>query len=289
MSIDSASAPHLPRIDASLSIVEKKPSYAYLPAKMVSGATLPDPNLTQLNGEMAPFNKFKNLGNPDMLVVKKTPDGMLFISENSFVVDFSGREIPRALLITKEGAQLMKEIPNIIKMIDKGELVERKPKTTTSGAKGAGYGHSGTTTIVELSNGNSIAIKRFNRYKSENRNDGVRMNIGGLEVAKFAFALKKTELANKIRQPNIFFASQDILVMENIEDLSPIENISKTHPELDNTIRAMKRWLYIIANRVWQDLGLIGSIDSTYTENLYIDRSPLEIAKLKLVWIDPII
>lgn len=115
------------------------------------------------------------------------------------------------------------------------------------------------------------------------------MNIGGLEVAKFAFALKKTELANKIRQPNIFFASQDILVMENIEDLSPIENISKTHPELDNTIRAMKRWLYIIANRVWKDLGLIGSIDSTYTENLYIDRSPLEIAKLKLVWIDPII
>jgi len=290
-------------------MVDIQRSYAYLPKEMVGETTKPEPSFSELNRiEKFPFTEFDVLGDTSpaninttdldgsikdaisaIFDIQKTDDGTLFISKRSFTVDLQDREVPRALLITQRGSELMKDVPGILKLIDKGELPERNPRTKIYGEKSVNYGWSGRATVVELPNGKSVVVKRFNRYEKEKKTDGRRMFVGGLEVAKYKFALDKSEVASRIRMPDIYFASQDILVMENIEDLTPINDVLSERIDLQNTIRAMTKWLYLVSKRVWNSLGLFGGLEGNRLEdNLYADRAPLEIDKLKLVWLDPI-
>ncbi len=290
-------------------MVDIQRSYAYLPKEMVGDTTKPEPTDLELNqiGKF-PFTEFDVLGDTSpinintvdldgsikdaiskVFDVQKTDDGTLFVSKRSFTVDLQDREVPRALLITRKGNELMNDVPGILKMIDKGMLPERNPRTKVYGAKSVSYGWSGKVTVAELPNGKSVVVKRFNRYEKEKKTDGRRMAVGGLEVAKFKFALEKSEVGKLIRMPDIYFASQDILVMENIEDLTPANDILLKRSDLQNTIRAMTRWLYLVSKRVWNNLGLFGGLEGNKLEdNLYVDRAPLEIGKLKLVLLDPI-
>lgn len=289
-------------------MVDVQRSYAYLPKETIGETTRPEPTFSELNqiGKF-PFTEFDVLGDTapvnintadldgsikdaisKLFDIQKTDEGTLFISRRSFTVDLQDREVPRALLITQKGSRLMKDVPGILKIIDKGELPERNPTTKIYGEKSVNYGWSGRATVVELPNGKSVVVKRYNRYNKEKKTDGRRMAVGGLEVAKFKFALEKSELANKIRHPDIYFASQDVLVMENIEDLQPAMEACNVKPELSPTVRAMKNWINTVAQRILSELNMVGAIDMKYEQNLYVDGTSLEIDKLKLIWLDPI-
>ena len=90
------------------------------------------------------------------------------------------------------------------------------------------------------------------------------------------------------RAEDIYFASQDVLVMENIEDLQPAMEACNVKPELTPTVRAMKNWINIVAQRILSTQNMVGAVDMKYEQNLYVDGSELEVEKLKLIWLDPI-
>lgn len=88
--------------------------------------------------------------------VRRTPEGVLFVSHTSSVYDLRDLEVPQAILITEPGRALMAEVPDVLSKIEKHIY----PETPV-----AGGGYSGKVVLVELPNGQRVAVKRYNRYK----------------------------------------------------------------------------------------------------------------------------
>lgn len=220
----------------------------------------------------------------EVFKVQNLQEGKLFISKRSYVDDIEGHRIPRALLVTNEGGELLKNKPGLLKKIDAISDEERRPKTQAEDNNDDNdEGYSGKVSILDLNDAESIAIKRFKRHS-----DGKRLSIGGLEIAKFAYTLGQSKLAEQVRHPIVYFASQDVIVMENIEDKKLAINEAKNTPVIDETLRQLRRRIHEELPEIIDDLNVLGSLDIMLNRHLYIDYFDEETNEVRFIFIDPL-
>lgn len=171
----------------------------------------------------------ENLG--EAFQIQPSEDGILYISKKTYVEDLEGNHIPRALLITSKGEELLKQNHGILKKIDEQTAEERTSHAETVWTKNSS---SGVVRIVSLEDGSSVAVKRFKRYK-----DGRKLHVGGLEQAEAHLKLNNIFAAIPdfpCKMAAIYFASQDVVVMENIEQLPSLADFLEEHPETEATV-----------------------------------------------------
>lgn len=214
-----------------------------------------------------------------LIKVKKIKEGTLYFSGETFVADKDGNLIPRALLVTDQGRDLVKTYPDVLRTIDEGKTEERKP---TLDPDGKNEGASGVVSIINFSDGTSLAVKRFKRYE-----DGRRFEIGGLELAQISSEFENGPMKDIARFPKVYFASQDVLVMENLEGRESINDFLKTHRELlekfFDDLNEINSELIDIITRTKSP----GRIEAQLRPRIFIDSFEPP-ANIKYVLLDPI-
>ncbi len=281
-------------------MIDNESGYAYIPKSEIQPIKIQE----KADGPKKLFSEFSVIGDTskmelsgkpinantifnealNIFKIQKLQEGILFISKRSYVDDNEGNRIPRALLVTNEGKRLLKDNPGLLKKIDEKTGKERPPKTITEDSNvNNDAGYSGKVSILDLGDTESVAIKRFKRYL-----DGKRLRVGGLEVAKLEYALKQSGLADQVRTPIVYFATQDIIVMENIEDKKLAINEAKTHPEINEELTRLRKRIYSEIPEIIKELEIVGSLDGMLNRHLYIDDFDEETHEIKFVLIDPL-
>ncbi|HLB51530.1 hypothetical protein A3F07_01340 [candidate division WWE3 bacterium RIFCSPHIGHO2_12_FULL_38_15] len=282
--------------------------HAYIPEDLIEKAWEPkeQPDTLEIVKSKTPlYTEFAVLGDTtppanlnEAFNIEMIPDGTLYVSKRNYVEDLEGNKVPRTMLITAKGKEIFRQNPGLLKAIDKGLIDERDSQVETMWTKKS---RSGKVGIIDLDNGDSVAVKRFKRYK-----DGRKLHVGGLEQAEAHMRINEaieSESSQNIsfRMADIYLATQDLVIMENIEGLTTIDEFIEKYPELEETISKAGERIDAVIYKTFTEKNIKGIYENlSYTDpgsvtghkpvlrkHLFIENYDPETGKIDFVMIDP--
>ncbi len=254
-------------------------------------------NETPLYTEFEPLgdtSKPENLA--DAFHMQSIQDGTLYISKKTYVEDLEGNHIPRTLLVTPKGETLVKSHLGILKQIDERRGEERKSQAETIWTKNS---RSGEVRVLQLKDGGSVAVKRFKRYE-----DGRKLYVGGLEQAEAHLRLNdsfSTIPDFPCRMADVYLASQDVVVMENIEQLDSLAGFLEKHPKAEAEALETVELINQVVEKAFEEKKLKGlyekllrtdpvanlRVKSVALKHLFVEKYDPDSKNISFVMIDP--